>query len=99
MTDEEKEIRLLVATWMTATKAGDLDTVLAARRRNDHRLRRPYAIDLPQGRRKMVLVARCEPADHCAELTARGPSALIRAVDTWAPPRRNSVDVRKCMPL
>ncbi len=28
MTDEEKEIRLLVATWMTATQAGDLDTVL-----------------------------------------------------------------------
>jgi uncharacterized protein (TIGR02246 family) len=29
MTDDEKAIRELVATWMEATKAGDLDTVLS----------------------------------------------------------------------
>jgi uncharacterized protein (TIGR02246 family) len=29
MTDEERAIRQLIATWMTASKAGDLDTVLA----------------------------------------------------------------------
>ena len=28
MTEDEKEIRRLVETWMSATKRGDLDTVL-----------------------------------------------------------------------
>jgi ketosteroid isomerase-like protein len=29
MQSDEQEIRQLVATWMTATKAGDIDTVLS----------------------------------------------------------------------
>ena len=29
MTDDEQAIRELVATWMAASKAGDLDTVLS----------------------------------------------------------------------
>jgi uncharacterized protein (TIGR02246 family) len=29
MSDDERQIRQLVATWMAATRAGDLDTVLS----------------------------------------------------------------------
>ena len=29
MSDDDRQIRELVATWMTATKAGDVDTVLS----------------------------------------------------------------------
>jgi uncharacterized protein (TIGR02246 family) len=81
MQSDEEQIRKLVATWMEATKAGDIDTVLSL-----------IAEDvvflvpgmMPMGKREFATIARAQANNAALKFDGTSDIQEIKVVGDWA---------------
>src|SRR5438309_6990881 len=82
MTSDEQEIRQLVATWMTATKAGDIETVLS--------LMAEDVVFLMPGRPPMIgkaafaAAAGAQPSQERPQFDGTSEIQEIKVIGEWA---------------
>ena len=91
MTDDERSIRELVATWMTASQAGDIDTVLSLMTDDVVFMvpgREPFGKDAFAAASRGMSGVRMEGSNDIRELVVLGDIAYLRnlIVMTITPP-------------
>lgn len=82
MTDDEREIRELVATWMEATRAGDVDTVLSLMAEDVVFLVTGHPPMI--GRDAFAEAARPEASQQAPRFDGRSEIQELRVLGDWA---------------
>lgn len=82
MSPEEREIRQLVATWMEATKAGDIDTVLNLMAEDVVFLRPGFAPMI--GKASFAAAARPQPGQPMPQFEGASEIQEVQVCGDWA---------------
>ena len=81
MTDDEQQIRELVATWMSATLSGDVDTVLSLMAEDVVFLVPGQA---PFGKEKFAATLKAPPGMPAPKIDGRSEIQEVRVLGDWA---------------